>query len=175
MNRHKGQGDGQAMYESIHQVLTSRVLPCLQAHIVEEDQEGVRSPVALALVKLLRLLPPDVERTELPRALRSICNLLKNRQQKVRDDIRAVLVVLAYELGPRYMPYMLQVLWSSLPNRGYTSHVVGYVAHAVIDSLVNARLRPLSKSGKKRQLEEGAPAPVAPVDRDSAEDEEEEA
>ena len=163
------------MYESIHQVLISRVLTCLQSHIVEEDQEGVRSPVALALVKLLRLLPPDVEKTELPRALRSICHLLKNRQQKVRDDIRAVLVVLAYELGPRYMPYMLQVLWSSLPNRGYTSHVVGYVAHAVIDSLVNARLRPLSKSGKKRQLEEGAPAPVAPVDRDSAEDEEEEA
>ena len=167
---------------SIHQVLVSRVLPCLQSHIVEEDEEGVRSPVALALIKLLRLLPPDVERTELPRALRSVCNLLKNRQQKVRDDVRSVLVVLASELGPRYMPYMLQVLRSSLPNRGYTSHVVGYVAHAVIDSVVTARLRPESKSSKKKRSQEeaatasaaatntSAAPPPAPTDKDEEED-----
>eukprot|EP00983_Pelagomonas_calceolata_P130671 1161702-Pelagomonas_calceolata.AAC.11 len=93
----------------------------------------VRAPVALALVKLLRLLPSEVERTELPRALQGgsiqrtelpralqwtclcvqgIANLLADRQQRVRDDARHVLVAVAKELGPAYLPYICNVLRS---------------------------------------------------------------
>ena len=39
-----------------------------------------------------------------------ICNLLADRQQRVRDDARVVLVSVAKELGPAYMPYICNVL-----------------------------------------------------------------
>lgn len=54
--------------EDIKHALQKRVLPVLHEQLVD-DEEAVRTPVAIALVKLLRLLPPDVERVELPRAL----------------------------------------------------------------------------------------------------------
>ena len=46
--------------------------------------EAVRPPVALALVKLLRLLPAAVTRALLPRALQGVANLLRNRLQRIR-------------------------------------------------------------------------------------------
>ena len=46
-----------------------------------------------------------------------VCNLLKERRQMIRDDARAVLVSLATELGPRYMPYITSVLRASLPDK----------------------------------------------------------
>jgi hypothetical protein len=49
-----------------------------------------------------------VERRELPRALQGVANLLASRAQRVRDDARAVLLDMAVELGPDYMPYICQ-------------------------------------------------------------------
>lgn len=43
----------------------------------------------------------------------------------MRDDVRAVLVSVAVQLGPERMPYILHTLRSALPDRGYTSHVIG--------------------------------------------------
>ena len=48
--------------------------------------EVVRPPVALALVKLLRLLPQAAARAALPRALQGVANLLRNRLQRIRWD-----------------------------------------------------------------------------------------
>ena len=58
----------------------------------------------------VRLLPEEVERRELPRALGSLASLLLERTHRVRDDTRTVLVAMAQELGPRYMPYIINVL-----------------------------------------------------------------
>ena len=44
----------------------------------------VRAPVALALVKLLRLMPPEAMRAQLPRVLQGVANLLRNRLQRIR-------------------------------------------------------------------------------------------
>ena len=60
-----------------------------------------------------------------PSPPQSICNLLRNRFQRIRDDVRAVLVSVAVQLGPERMPYILHTLRSALPDRGYTSHVIG--------------------------------------------------
>lgn len=60
------------------------------------------------LARRPQLLPPKVERRELPRALQGVANLLASRAQRVRDDARAVLLDMAVELGPDYMPYICQ-------------------------------------------------------------------
>ncbi|GIL61502.1 hypothetical protein Vafri_15933, partial [Volvox africanus] len=127
---------------AVQRSLLVRVLPALHEQLVErkrgEDEEvaSVRAPIALALVKLLKLLPPAAEQAELPRTLQGVTNLLRSRIQRVRDDARAVLVSMMAELGPRYLPYACHVLRASLPDRGFTAHVIGYTLHAVLEAVV---------------------------------------
>lgn len=112
----KGAASDEALATHIQRALLRRILPTLHEALVVND-EIVRAPVALAMVKLLKLLPPEAERVELPRALQGVCNLLRNRMQSVRDDARAVLVSMSAELGPSYVPYVCGVLRAALPDK----------------------------------------------------------
>ncbi len=60
-----------------------RANPELRRQLVVK-KESVRAPVALALVKVLRLLPQRAMRLELPRVLQGVANLLKGRLQSTR-------------------------------------------------------------------------------------------
>ena len=44
----------------------------------------VRAPVALAMVKLLKLLPEEAMLQQLPPALQGVAHLLRNRLQRIR-------------------------------------------------------------------------------------------
>lgn len=44
----------------------------------------VRAPVALAMVKLLKLLPQEAMIQQLPQALQGVAHLLRNRLQRIR-------------------------------------------------------------------------------------------
>lgn len=44
----------------------------------------VRAPVALAMVKLLKLLPEQAMAGQLPQALQGVAHLLRNRLQRIR-------------------------------------------------------------------------------------------
>ncbi|KAL6760906.1 armadillo-type protein [Haematococcus lacustris] len=131
--------------------LLRRVLPSLQSQLVVKHGETsvVRPPVALAIVKLLKLVPTEHEQRELPRTLGQICSLLSDRQQRVRDDARLVLVAVAKELGPHYLPYICNVLKASLRDVGFTAHVIGYTLHAVLEALVGPHLAAANKAGKQ--------------------------
>ena len=56
--------------------------------------------------------------------------------------MRTVLLSMAAELGPDYLPFVLDVLQSALPNRGYTAHVLGFTLHSVLAAV--AKVSPLS-------------------------------
>ena len=60
-----------------------QVLPALMQQLVKEG-EVVRAPVALALVKLIRLLPAGAEQMYLPAVLQQVANVLKLRLQRIR-------------------------------------------------------------------------------------------
>ena len=47
--------------------------------------------MALAMVKLLRLLPESAARAQLPRTLQGVANLLRNRLQRFRRAFAAVI------------------------------------------------------------------------------------
>lgn len=57
---------------------------CDQLAQVQKEKEAVRAPVALAVVKLLKHLPPSVMRMFLPSTLQKVVNLLKLRLQRLR-------------------------------------------------------------------------------------------
>ena len=61
-----------------------QVLPALMQQLVKEG-EVVRAPVALALVKLIRLLPARAEQVYLPAVLQQVANVLKLRLQRIRS------------------------------------------------------------------------------------------
>ena len=122
--------------QELYGLLTSKAIPNLKEKLV--DGETVRAPVAMALVKVLKVLPQDYARQELPKVLQTVCNLLKLRLQRLRDDARDVLADMTKELGPTYLPFVIQVLRSSLPSRGFTAHVLGYTFHQVLQSVAPA-------------------------------------
>ena len=77
-------------------------------------------------------------RQELPRTLQVVANVLRLRLQRLRDDARGVLVAMATELGPEYLPFTIEVLRSALPDRGFTAHVLGYTLHSVLEGVAPA-------------------------------------
>ncbi|GFR52618.1 hypothetical protein Agub_g15134, partial [Astrephomene gubernaculifera] len=165
---------------AVQRSLLRRILPALHEQLVErkrgddEEAASVRAPVALALVKLLKLLPPAAERAELPRALQGVANLLRSRIQRVRDDSRAVLVSMMAELGPRYLPYACHVLRASLPDRGFTAHVIGFTLHAVLEAVVKVAHGESAAAAAAAAVAEPAEGAAAPSGYDIEKDEDEE-
>ena len=129
----KDKAKDEAVGVEAYHMLSKRVVPELRGQLV--SGETVRPSVAQALVKVLRLLPPELMRAELPRTLQSVANLLKLRLQRLRDDARTVLVAMATDLGPEYFPFTLEGLRSALPPYGYTAHVLGYTVHSVLQGV----------------------------------------
>lgn len=52
-----------------------------------------------------------------------------------RDDARNVLASMAAELGPNYLPFVLDVLETALPDKGYMGHIRGYTLHFLLEAL----------------------------------------
>jgi U3 small nucleolar RNA-associated protein 20 len=124
-----------AVAPDIETLLQKRVLPEFTKLMVSK-MDIVNASVALALVKILKLMPEEVAEVELPRIVQSITNLLKNRNsQAVRDEARAALVSVAGTLGPRYLHFIVGVLKASL-TKGFEVHVLGYTINSIIVKLV---------------------------------------
>lgn len=97
---------GRLVPGTIQALLLKRVFPELRKSMIEEpDKKGddglVSTPVTLALVQVLALLPPRAMEVELPRLLHEVANLLKSRAQWVRDAARGAIVAAAQALGAR--------------------------------------------------------------------------
>ena len=53
-----------------------------------------------------------------------------------RDDARKVLASILLELGPRYLEFMMDVLESALPEKGYLAHVRAYTVHFIMEIML---------------------------------------
>ncbi|KAG0630923.1 hypothetical protein M758_1G214100 [Ceratodon purpureus] len=119
----------------IEGLLRKRVLPEF-TKVMVSNMDIVNASVALALVKILKLMPEEVVEVELPRIVQSITNLLKNRNsQAVRDEARSALVSVTATLGPRYLHFIAGVLKGSL-TKGFEVHVLGYTLYSVLVKLL---------------------------------------
>ena len=50
-----------------------------------------------------------------------------------------MLAAMVAELGPVYLPFVLDVLESALPAKGYMGHILGYSMHFLLEALAKAR------------------------------------
>ena len=113
--------------------LTNQLLPSLEKYLHEKDESTVslRVPMAVSVVKLLKLLPAHKLRDRLPPLLTDICNILRSRAQESRDLVRKTLVEISILIGPSYFGFVLKELRSSLA-RGYQLHVLSYTVHSIL-------------------------------------------
>ncbi|KAJ3260764.1 U3 snoRNP protein [Boothiomyces macroporosus] len=119
--------------EKVHSVVTQKLLPNLQRLLDVKNDETIpiRTPLAISITKLLKLLPQKSLHIHLPKLITTLCNILSSHLQSTRDSCRSTLVTISTMLGPDYLLYIIQGLQTAL-KRGYQLHVLGYTLHAIM-------------------------------------------
>ena len=125
---------GKQLAMKIHSTITKSILPtlfkCLTKRLNSEDEHKsnkredqdeqiLRVPMALAILKLLKNLPSKTFETHLPGLLYKICEMLKSRAISVRNTTRECLMKMITTLpDKKYYFYVFKELSNSL-TRGY--------------------------------------------------------
>ena len=119
--------------EKLTEDLTNNLLPSLLKYLHNKDESTVslRVPVAVSVVKLLKLLPSDRLTELLPPVLTDVCHILRSRAQESRDLTRKTLVDISTLIGPSYFGFVLKELRSALA-RGYQLHVLSFTVHSIL-------------------------------------------
>ncbi|KAA8909474.1 armadillo-type protein [Sphaerosporella brunnea] len=106
-------------------------------HQKEESTVSLRVPVAVSMIKLLKVMPEDMMKAKLPGTLTDVCHILRSRAQESRDMTRQTLVTIALLLGPEYFSFILKELRGAL-LRGYQLHVLSYTVHSILSAVVKS-------------------------------------
>lgn len=119
--------------EKLTDDLVNNLLPSLVKYLHHKDESTVslRVPVAVSIVKLLKLLPDTMLKDQLAPVLTDVCNILRSRAQESRDLTRKTLVEISVLIGPSCFGFVLKELRSSL-MKGYQLHVLSYTVHAIL-------------------------------------------
>ncbi len=134
----------------IYLTITKQILPalfkCLTKRLSTEEEhrsnkkddlneQTLRVPMALAILKLLKCLPAKTFENHLPGLLYKICEMLKSRAISVRQSTRECLTKMIKELpDKKYYFYVFKELHSSL-TRGYQVHVLSYTVQIILKQI----------------------------------------
>ncbi|XP_014487693.1 PREDICTED: small subunit processome component 20 homolog [Dinoponera quadriceps] len=99
-----------------------------------EEDDLLRVPIALALVKLLQKMPEDLLDANLPGIFMKLCTFLKSRMESVRRATREILQKIMITLGPKYLHYLLKET-NTLLTKGFQVHVLVYTVQSVLSAL----------------------------------------
>ncbi|KAG8164752.1 hypothetical protein KVR01_005027 [Diaporthe batatas] len=112
---------------------TANFTPPLLEHLKDKDEETVsaRVPVAVILVKLLRLLPDETLSLQLPSVLTDLCHILRSKAVEARDMARSTLAKIACILGPPSFGFILKEMRGAL-KMGTQLHVLSYTMHTLL-------------------------------------------
>lgn len=113
--------------------LTDNLIPPLTNFLHQKDESTVslRVPIAIAVTKVLLVLPPHEIETRLPAVLLDVCHILKSRSQDGRDMARNTLAEIANLTGPSYLSFILKSMRTAL-QRGYQLHVLSFTLHHIL-------------------------------------------
>lgn len=117
--------------------ISNGFLPALSEYLHQKDESTValRVPVAVSIVKLLRVMPEDMMKAKLPGTLTDVCHILRSRAQDSRDMTRKTLAEIAGLLGPEYFSFILKELRGAL-LRGYQLHVLSFTVHSILVTVI---------------------------------------
>ena len=117
--------------------LRAQLIPKLIEYIKHNDeaQASLRLPASVVAVKAILMLPPEEAAFMIPGVLLDVCNVLRSRDQQIRDDARSTLAEVSLLLGPRYLHLVVKELRTAL-TRGYQVHVLTYTMHKLVITMV---------------------------------------
>ncbi|KAK6501947.1 U3 snoRNP protein [Arthrobotrys musiformis] len=123
--------------EKLEGDILRQMLPQLLIFLKQKDESTVslRVPVAVAIVKLMKVLSDEAMGKHLPPVLTSLCHILRSRDPGSRDLTRQTLCEIAGLLGPKYFGFILKELRGAL-LRGYQLHVLSFTVHAIMVAVV---------------------------------------
>lgn len=141
---------GSAMATRIHSTITKSIIPmlfkCLTKRLTSdsehkinkhenEDEQILRVPMALAILKLLNNLPSKTLQTHLPGLLYKVCEMLKSRAISVRNTTRDCLMKMIDSLPSKnYYFYVFKELSNSL-TKGYQVHVLCFTIQLILKNV----------------------------------------
>ncbi|CAH0579423.1 unnamed protein product [Chrysodeixis includens] len=99
-----------------------------------QEEDMIRVPIALALVKLLQRLPGDLLKHQLPGIIIKLCSFLKSPLKQVRITARDIVKKIMLTVGTAYLGVLLEHL-TLLLTRGFQVHVLVATIHTVLDAL----------------------------------------
>ena len=111
-----------------------RLLPNLLNHLEKHDattDDNTRIPIAIGIVTVAKFLPAAAGKAQITRLVTILSQILRSKSQDTRDLARDALNRIAVNLGPSYLPLILQELRASLV-RGPQLHVLAYVIHSLM-------------------------------------------
>ncbi|XP_065645061.1 small subunit processome component 20 homolog isoform X3 [Hydra vulgaris] len=97
----------------------------------EDDEDIMKIPVTVAVVKLLQKLPVEILKVHLPGLLLRVSQSLRSHARDVRDIARDTLLNVCLSLGPSYL-FMVFNEMRSVLLRGYQLHILGYTVHSLL-------------------------------------------
>lgn len=119
--------------ERSSQAIIEEQLPPLLEYLHQKDESTVdhRMPVAVTIVKLMKMLPEQEFMSRLPGVLTDVCHVLRSRSVEARDETRKALKAIANLVGSHYFRFILKELRGAL-KRGYQLHVLSFTVHALL-------------------------------------------
>uniref|UniRef100_A0A182YJ35 DRIM domain-containing protein n=1 Tax=Anopheles stephensi TaxID=30069 RepID=A0A182YJ35_ANOST len=103
-----------------------------KARFAKQRTEMLKLPIAIAIVKLFMKLPRKEIELNLPKLIIKVITFLKSRLKLARVQARNTLAHITLELGPSYIPFVLQNLLAML-TRGFQRHVLTFTVHTIIE------------------------------------------
>lgn len=127
--------------EKLSNFIIDDIVPKMQSVLSsrkEEDEETltIRIPLAIPIVKFIKVLPGDLIEVKLPGVLTGFCQILRAKSQELRDMLRRSLGSIAGILGAKYLVFIIRELKGAL-RRGTQLHVLGYTVHYLLTEMTD--------------------------------------
>lgn len=117
----------------LNNFIINDVVPSLRKVLDKRDENTftLRIPLAIPVIKFLKVLPHDLLIVKIPGVLTGLCQVLRAKSQELRDSLRKTLCTVTSILGPKYLYFILKELRGAL-RRGAQLHILGYTVHALL-------------------------------------------
>ena len=122
--------------EKLNNFINNDIVPSIKKvlNTKEEETLSIRIPLAIPIIKFLKVLPHDLLIVKIPGVLTTLCQILRSKAQELRDNLRKTLCVVARILGPKYLYFILKELKGAL-RAASQLHILGYTVHSLLTEL----------------------------------------
>lgn len=129
--------------EKLNNFIVNDIVPTIRKVLSakQEDTLTIRLPLAIPVIKFLKVLPHDLLIVKIPGVLTGLCQILRAKSQELRDMLRRTLCSITRILGTKYLFFVLKELRGAL-RRGAQLHILGYTVHSLL-----VELAPILKRG----------------------------